>query len=207
MRRRIAAAAAVAAVAVLGVTGARLVHSAIEPAVSASHRVTVHPPGPRSPAGLVASGAINGIAGRSSPDGRKTARRLSRASASSRAAARAACSWQCPVVSPRSSSPSHTAACSTPPAPCDRMSIIFRCCSRTTLSCRGIRWQKFFAFAVSNGARVKPIRWTAYTAQGTVFGSGTGGWLPATTAGDTEMPSVLTLADDSNRILQPGPPW
>ena len=35
--------------------------------------------------------------------------------------------------------------------------------------------QKFYVFAVASGARVKPLRWTAFTAGGTEVGSGTGG--------------------------------
>ena len=60
MQRWTAAAAVLAVVAVLGAVGPTVLHHALAPAASATYRVTVRPPGPGSPAGLIASGAING---------------------------------------------------------------------------------------------------------------------------------------------------
>jgi hypothetical protein len=59
MRRWIYAAAGLAVVAILAAVGPGVLHRALAPAGPASYRVTVHPPGPGSGAGLIASGTIN----------------------------------------------------------------------------------------------------------------------------------------------------
>jgi hypothetical protein len=60
VRRWASAAAGLAAVAVLAVVGPGLLHRTQAPVGPASYHVTVNPPGPHAPAGLIASGTING---------------------------------------------------------------------------------------------------------------------------------------------------
>lgn len=63
VRRRVAAAVGIAAVVAVGVISIPSLHQLASPAPAAGsdrYTVTVQPPGPRSPAGLIASGTVNG---------------------------------------------------------------------------------------------------------------------------------------------------